>query len=238
MPGGLRCSDGCQDTGGTVLSLQEAQTVLKVLDRDRALRQRDLIRLGDLKLRLNEKGSHSVQLAQPDPLNQQHCIHCCLPFQPLLNSPETCLDCHNKVCKCCALYSHQERGWHCVACAETWHIKALSMDWFYDSVRNRFGQSSPAEFLQEQLKLQTGHKLSPYSGRHCDMMEKSRKHSSADWNTKVKKKQCSSNQEVEEDETIPAAPQNLFLHHSEDAVQEEFDHPDAGQMSPPENGGG
>uniref|UniRef100_UPI00358FB25A rab effector MyRIP-like isoform X2 n=1 Tax=Myxine glutinosa TaxID=7769 RepID=UPI00358FB25A len=234
MPGGFPCSDGSQETSAMVLSPQEAETVLKVLERDRALRERDLMRLGDLKLRLNEKESHSIQLAKPDPLDQQHCIHCCLPFEPLRNSPETCLDCHNKVCKCCALYSHQEQGWHCLACAETWHIKAFSMDWFYDSVRNRFGQNSPNEFLQEQLRLQTGHQFSSYSGRHCDMMEKSTNHSSADWNKKVKKKQCSSNQEVEEHETFTAAPQNLFLHHSEDAVQEEFDHPHAGQMPPAE----
>ncbi|XP_032814082.2 rab effector MyRIP isoform X2 [Petromyzon marinus] len=136
------------------LTEDEARLVLRVVERDGRVRQRETERLNDLKQRLVEEESKRVILSRQNNFNERHCIRCCVAFYSLLNAAHRCLDCCYNVCSRCALRSESERGWRCRVCVDTWRLRVLSLDWFYEGVKARFkhvGSTKVARQLQERL---------------------------------------------------------------------------------------
>ncbi|CAM9302716.1 unnamed protein product [Lampetra fluviatilis] len=136
------------------LTEDEARLVLRVVERDGRVRQRETERLNDLKQRLVEEESKRVILSRQDNFNERHCIRCCVAFHSLLNAAHRCLDCCYNVCSRCAWRSESEHGWRCRVCIDTWRLRVLSLDWFYEGVKTRFkhvGSTKVARRLQERL---------------------------------------------------------------------------------------
>uniref|UniRef100_A0A3B3TUH5 Myelin associated oligodendrocyte basic protein n=1 Tax=Poecilia latipinna TaxID=48699 RepID=A0A3B3TUH5_9TELE len=98
------------------LTDDEAEHVLKVVQRDMKLRKKEEERLSEMKQELTEEGSRCSILSKQHRFNEHCCIRCCAPFTFLFNPKRQCLDCQYNVCKTCCTYSKRERAWLCSAC--------------------------------------------------------------------------------------------------------------------------
>uniref|UniRef100_A0A3P8VQN9 RabBD domain-containing protein n=1 Tax=Cynoglossus semilaevis TaxID=244447 RepID=A0A3P8VQN9_CYNSE len=117
------------------LTDDEAEHVLKVVQRDMKLRKKEEDRLSEMKQELAEEGSRCSILSKQHRFNEHCCIRCCAPFTFLLNPKRQCLDCQYNVCKSCCTYSKRDKAWLCSAChkgrlvfAHTHNIHALAGD--------------------------------------------------------------------------------------------------------------
>uniref|UniRef100_A0A3P8U7E3 RabBD domain-containing protein n=1 Tax=Amphiprion percula TaxID=161767 RepID=A0A3P8U7E3_AMPPE len=98
------------------LTDDEAEHVLKVVQRDMKLRKKEEERLSEMKQELAEEGSRCSILSKQHRFNEHCCIRCCAPFTFLLNPKRQCLDCQYNVCKTCCTYSKRDKAWLCSAC--------------------------------------------------------------------------------------------------------------------------
>ncbi|XP_072547191.1 rab effector MyRIP isoform X2 [Salminus brasiliensis] len=130
------------------LTDDEAEHVLRVVQRDMKLRKKEEDRLSDLKQELEEEGSRCMLLVKQHRFNEQCCIRCCQPFSFLLNPRRACLDCTYNVCKACCSYSQQERGYICTACHKTRFLRTQSLEWYYNNVKSRFKRFGSAKVLK------------------------------------------------------------------------------------------
>ncbi|XP_065150930.1 rab effector MyRIP isoform X1 [Paramisgurnus dabryanus] len=130
------------------LSNDEAEHVLRVVQRDMKLRKKEEERLGEMKHELEEEGSRCLLLSKQHKFNEHCCIRCCSPFTFLLNPKRPCLDCHYNVCKSCRSYSQSERGYVCAACEKTRLLRTQSLEWYYNNVKSRFKRFGSAKVLK------------------------------------------------------------------------------------------
>uniref|UniRef100_A0A8C8CCJ7 RabBD domain-containing protein n=1 Tax=Oncorhynchus tshawytscha TaxID=74940 RepID=A0A8C8CCJ7_ONCTS len=101
------------------LTDNEAEHVLKVVQRDMKLRKKEEDRLSEMKQELAEEGSRCSILSKQHRFNEHCCIRCCSPFTFLVNPKRPCLDCQYNVCKTCRTYSKREKAWLCTVCQKT-----------------------------------------------------------------------------------------------------------------------
>ncbi|XP_049319447.1 rab effector MyRIP isoform X2 [Astyanax mexicanus] len=130
------------------LTDDEAEHVLRVVQRDMKLRKKEEERLSDLKQELEEEGSRCMLLVKQHRFNEQCCIRCCQPFSFLLNPRRACLDCTYNVCKACCSYNQQEKGYVCTACQKTRLLRTQSLEWYYNNVKSRFKRFGSAKVLK------------------------------------------------------------------------------------------
>ncbi|XP_058621723.1 rab effector MyRIP isoform X2 [Onychostoma macrolepis] len=130
------------------LSNDEAEHVLRVVQRDMHLRKKEEERLSEMKQELEEEGSRCLLLSKQHKFNEHCCIRCCSPFTFLLNPKRPCLDCHYNVCKACRTYSQSERGYICAACQKSRLLRTQSLEWYYNNVKSRFKRFGSAKVLK------------------------------------------------------------------------------------------
>ncbi|XP_046879885.1 rab effector MyRIP [Hypomesus transpacificus] len=130
------------------LTDDEAEHVLKVVQRDMKLRKKEEDRLSEMKQELAEEGSRCSILTRQHRFNEHCCIRCCAPFTFLLNPKRPCLDCCFNVCKTCRTYSKKERAWLCSACQKTRILRTQSLEWYYNNVKSRFKRFGSAKVLK------------------------------------------------------------------------------------------
>ncbi|XP_016092800.1 rab effector MyRIP-like [Sinocyclocheilus grahami] len=130
------------------LSNDEAEHVLRVVQRDMHLRKKEEERLSEVKQELEEEGSRCLLLSKQHKFNEHCCIRCCSPFTFLLNPKRPCLDCHYNVCKSCRTYSQSERGYICAACQKSRLLRTQSLEWYYNNVKSRFKRFGSAKVLK------------------------------------------------------------------------------------------
>uniref|UniRef100_A0A671KDA6 RabBD domain-containing protein n=1 Tax=Sinocyclocheilus anshuiensis TaxID=1608454 RepID=A0A671KDA6_9TELE len=130
------------------LSNDEAEHVLRVVQRDMHLRKKEEKRLSEMKQELEEEGSRCLLLSKQHKFNEHCCIRCCSPFTFLLNPKHPCLDCHYNVCKSCRTYSQSERGYICAACQKSRLLRTQSLEWYYNNVKSRFKRFGSAKVLK------------------------------------------------------------------------------------------
>ncbi|KAA0704871.1 Rab effector [Triplophysa tibetana] len=130
------------------LSNDEAEHVLRVVQRDMKLRKNEEERLSEMKQELEEEGSRCLLLSKQHKFNEHCCIRCCSPFTFLLNPKRPCLDCHYNVCKSCRTYKQSERGYVCVACEKSRLLRTQSLEWYYNNVKSRFKRFGSAKVLK------------------------------------------------------------------------------------------
>uniref|UniRef100_A0A8C1BEE8 Myosin VIIA and Rab interacting protein b n=1 Tax=Cyprinus carpio carpio TaxID=630221 RepID=A0A8C1BEE8_CYPCA len=130
------------------LSNDEAEHVLRVVQRDMHLRKKEEERLSEMKQELEEEGSRCLLLSKQHKFNEHCCIRCCSPFTFLLNPKRPCLDCHYNVCKSCRTYSQSERGYICAACQKSRLLRTQSLEWYYNNVKSRFKRFGSAKVLK------------------------------------------------------------------------------------------
>ncbi|CAL8292842.1 unnamed protein product [Lota lota] len=130
------------------LTDEEAEHVLKVVQRDMRLRKTEEERLSEMKQELAEEGSRCSLLSKQHLFNQHCCIRCCVPFTFLLNPRRRCLDCQYNVCKGCRTYCQRDRAWLCSACQKGRVLRTQSLEWYYNNVKSRFKRFGSAKVLK------------------------------------------------------------------------------------------
>ncbi|XP_010897772.1 rab effector MyRIP isoform X2 [Esox lucius] len=132
----------------SALTDNEAEHVLKVVQRDMKLRKKEEDRLSEMKQELLEEGSRCSILSKQHRFNEHCCIRCCAPFTFLLNPKRPCLDCRYNVCKTCCTYSKKDKAWLCSACQKTRILRTQSLEWYYNNVKSRFKRFGSAKVLK------------------------------------------------------------------------------------------
>ncbi|CAL9697904.1 unnamed protein product [Knipowitschia caucasica] len=130
------------------LSEDEAQHVLRVVQRDMKLRKKEEERLSEMKQELAEEGSRCSILSKQQRFNEHCCIRCCAPFTFLLNPKRLCLDCQYNVCKGCCSYNKSDKAWLCSACQKGRILRTQSLEWYYNNVKSRFKRFGSAKVLK------------------------------------------------------------------------------------------
>ncbi|XP_034045654.1 rab effector MyRIP isoform X2 [Thalassophryne amazonica] len=130
------------------LTNDEAEHVLKVVQRDMKLRKKEEERLSEMKQELAEEGSRCSILSKQHRFNEHCCIRCCAPFTFLLNPKHQCLDCQYNVCKTCSTYSKRDKAWICSACQKGRLLRTQSLEWYYNNVKSRFKWFGSAKVLK------------------------------------------------------------------------------------------
>ncbi|XP_029955996.1 rab effector MyRIP isoform X2 [Salarias fasciatus] len=130
------------------LTDDEAEHVLKVVQRDMKLRKKEEERLSEMKQELAEEGSRCSILSKQHRFNEHCCIRCCAPFTFLLNPKRQCLDCQYNVCKTCCTYSKRDKAWLCAACQKGRVLRTQSLEWYYNNVKSRFKRFGSAKVLK------------------------------------------------------------------------------------------
>ncbi|XP_051970298.1 rab effector MyRIP-like [Xyrauchen texanus] len=130
------------------LTDDEADHVLRVVQRDMQLRKKEEERLGEMKQELEEEDSRCLLLSKQHKFNEHCCIRCCSPFTFFLNPKRLCLDCHYNVCKSCCTYNRSERGYICAACQKSRLLRTQSLEWYYNNVKSRFKKFGSAKVLK------------------------------------------------------------------------------------------
>nr|XP_057915340.1 rab effector MyRIP isoform X2 [Doryrhamphus excisus] len=130
------------------LTDDEAEHVLKVVQRDMKLRKKEEERLSEMKQELAEEGSRCSILSKQHRFNEHCCIRCCAPFTFLLNPKRRCLDCQYNVCKTCCAYNKKDKAWLCSACQKGRILRTQSLEWYYNNVKRRFKRFGSAKVLK------------------------------------------------------------------------------------------
>ncbi|XP_041824563.1 rab effector MyRIP isoform X2 [Melanotaenia boesemani] len=130
------------------LTDDEAEHVLKVVQRDMKLRKKEEERLSEMKQELAEEGSRCSILSKQHRFNEHCCIRCCAPFTFLLNPKRQCLDCQYNVCKTCCTYNKRDKAWLCSACQKGRIYRTQSLEWYYNNVKSRFKRFGSAKVLK------------------------------------------------------------------------------------------
>ncbi|XP_061821561.2 rab effector MyRIP isoform X1 [Nerophis lumbriciformis] len=130
------------------LTDDEAEHVLKVVQRDMKLRKKEEERLSEMKQELAEEGSRCSILTKQHRFNEHCCIRCCAPFTFLLNPKRLCLDCQYNVCKTCCTYNKKDKAWLCAACQKGRILRTQSLEWYYNNVKRRFKRFGSAKVLK------------------------------------------------------------------------------------------
>ncbi|XP_069368160.1 rab effector MyRIP isoform X1 [Paralichthys olivaceus] len=130
------------------LTDDEAEHVLKVVQRDMKLRKKEEERLSEMKQELAEEGSRCSILSKQHRFNEHCCIRCCAPFTFLLNPKRQCLDCQYNVCKTCCTYNKRDKAWLCSACQKGRVLRTQSLEWYYNNVKSRFKRFGSAKVLK------------------------------------------------------------------------------------------
>uniref|UniRef100_A0A8C2ZQ59 Myosin VIIA and Rab interacting protein b n=1 Tax=Cyclopterus lumpus TaxID=8103 RepID=A0A8C2ZQ59_CYCLU len=130
------------------LTEDEAEHVLKVVQRDMKLRKKEEERLSEMKQELAEEGSRCSILSKQHRFNEHCCIRCCAPFTFLLNPKRLCLDCQYHVCKTCCTYNKRDKAWLCSACQKGRVLRTQSLEWYYNNVKSRFKRFGSAKVLK------------------------------------------------------------------------------------------
>ncbi|KAM3593263.1 uncharacterized protein V6R79_008733 [Siganus canaliculatus] len=130
------------------LTDDEAEHVLKVVQRDMKLRKKEEERLSEMKQELAEEGSRCSILSKQHRFNEHCCIRCCAPFTFLINPKRLCLDCQYNVCKTCCTYSKRDKAWLCSACQKGRILRTQSLEWYYNNVKSRFKRFGSAKVLK------------------------------------------------------------------------------------------
>ncbi|XP_061522917.1 rab effector MyRIP isoform X3 [Phycodurus eques] len=130
------------------LTDDEAEHVLKVVQRDMKLRKKEEDRLSEMKQELAEEGSRCSILSKQHRFNEHCCIRCCAPFTFLLNPKRECLDCQYNVCKTCCTYNKEDKAWLCCACQKGRILRTQSLEWYYNNVKRRFKRFGSAKVLK------------------------------------------------------------------------------------------
>ncbi|XP_062415212.1 rab effector MyRIP isoform X2 [Pungitius pungitius] len=130
------------------LTDDEAEHVLKVVQRDMKLRKKEEERLSEMKQELAEEGSRCSILSKQHRFNEHCCIRCCAPFTFLLNPKRLCLDCQYNVCKTCCAYNKKDKAWLCSACQKGRVLRTQSLEWYYNNVKSRFKRFGSAKVLK------------------------------------------------------------------------------------------
>ncbi|XP_035381805.1 rab effector MyRIP isoform X1 [Electrophorus electricus] len=134
------------------LTDDEAEHVLRVVQRDMKLRKKEEERLSELKQELEEEGARCLLLAGRRCFNQQCCIRCCRPFGFLRNLRRDCLDCRYNVCGACCTYSQRQGGYVCTVCQKSRFLRTQSLEWYYNNVKSRFKRFGSAKVLKTLYK--------------------------------------------------------------------------------------
>ncbi|XP_032359498.1 rab effector MyRIP isoform X4 [Etheostoma spectabile] len=130
------------------LTDDEAEHVLKVVQRDMKLRKKEEERLSEMKQELAEEGSRCSILSKQHRFNEHCCIRCCAPFTFLINPKRLCLDCQYNVCKTCCTYNKRDKAWLCSACQKGRVLRTQSLEWYYNNVKSRFKRFGSAKVLK------------------------------------------------------------------------------------------
>ncbi|XP_055147077.1 melanophilin isoform X5 [Symphalangus syndactylus] len=146
------------------LTDEEAQHVLKVVQRDFDLRRKEEERLEGLKGKIKKESSKRELLSDTAHLNETHCAHCLQPYRMLVNSKRQCLECGLFTCKSCGHVHLEEQGWLCDPCHLARVVKIGSLEWYYEHVKARFKRFGSAKVIRSlHGRLQGGAGPEPIS---------------------------------------------------------------------------
>ncbi|KAL4217153.1 hypothetical protein ACF0H5_023607 [Mactra antiquata] len=149
------------------LSPEEAQQILKVIQKDFELRQKEKERLSKIEEVINEEENKTVVLSKQQKFNETCCIRCCQTFGIIFNRKQTCQLCKLFVCKSCAKYDDSIKGYICKACLTESELKQKSLSWFYDNVSKKYKRFGSAKVVRTLYKHKDPTRGSKF---HCNYL--------------------------------------------------------------------
>ncbi|XP_060597174.1 uncharacterized protein LOC132751058 isoform X2 [Ruditapes philippinarum] len=144
------------------LSPEEAQQILKVIQKDFELRQKERERLSKIEEVVNEEESKTEVLTKQQKFNENCCIRCCQTFGFIFNRKQLCQSCRLYVCKSCARYDDNIKGYVCKACLTELELKQKSGDWFYNNVSRKYKRFGSAKVVRTLYKHADGTRHSKF----------------------------------------------------------------------------
>nr|XP_022322544.1 titin homolog isoform X5 [Crassostrea virginica] len=142
------------------LSDAECEKILQVLQKDFELRDKEKQRLHKIEEDLKEEEEKTEVIAVKTKLNEEVCVRCCQKFGIIFNRKQLCLICKHYVCKRCANYNDNDKGYTCQACLkertqleeQERELKLKSFDWFYNNVSQKFKRFGSAKVVRSLYK--------------------------------------------------------------------------------------
>ncbi|XP_061183770.1 uncharacterized protein LOC133191984 isoform X2 [Saccostrea echinata] len=134
------------------LSDEECEKILRVLQKDFELRDKERERLHKIEESLKEEEEKTEVIAVKTKLNEEVCVRCCQKFGIIFNRKQLCLTCKHYVCKRCAVYNDNEKGYTCHACIKERELKLKSFEWFYNNVSSKFKRFGSAKVVRSLYK--------------------------------------------------------------------------------------
>ncbi|XP_052812701.1 muscle M-line assembly protein unc-89-like isoform X2 [Mya arenaria] len=134
------------------LTPEEAEQILKVIQKDFELRQKERERLSKIEEDISEEENKTEVLTKQKKFNENCCIRCCQTFGIIFNRRQLCQICHLYVCKACAKYDDSIKGYKCNACLKEKELKHKSLGWFYDNVSRKYRRFGSAKVVRTLYK--------------------------------------------------------------------------------------
>ncbi|XP_053386168.1 titin homolog isoform X2 [Mercenaria mercenaria] len=144
------------------LSPEEAQQILKVIQKDFELRQKERERLSKIEEVVNEEENKTELLTKQQKFNENCCIRCCQTFGFIFNRKQLCQSCRLYICKSCAKYDDNIKGYVCKACLNELELKHKSLDWFYNNVSRKYKRFGSAKVVRTLYKHADGSRVSKF----------------------------------------------------------------------------
>lgn len=134
------------------LSEEECEQILRVLQKDFELRQKEKERIGAIEATLNNEKNKTHVLSQQTKFNKNCCIRCCQVFGLIFNRRRQCYACGYNVCRDCCDYDTDSKNYVCHFCAKEKTLPKQTGSWFYNTVSQRFRRFGSAKVVRSLYK--------------------------------------------------------------------------------------
>ncbi|XP_052256422.1 rab effector MyRIP-like [Dreissena polymorpha] len=138
------------------LTPEEAEQILRVIQKDFELRQKERERLSKIEEDVLEEDQKTEVLSKQLKFNENCCIRCCQTFGLIFNRRQLCQSCKLYVCKSCAKYEDGIKGYTCNACIKERELKFKSQSWFYTDVSRKYRRFGSAKVVRTLYKHTDG----------------------------------------------------------------------------------
>ncbi|TNN13320.1 Rab effector MyRIP isoform 3 [Schistosoma japonicum] len=120
------------------LSEDERQQVLGVVKKDFEVRAKERERLNRYRLSIIRRDRELAAKRLSTVIESTSCILCERVFMALINPKRICFNCQRTICRNCSEFVPKYNGILCRMCLKEKDYRAMTCNWFYDTVIQRF----------------------------------------------------------------------------------------------------
>ncbi|XP_074652319.1 uncharacterized protein LOC141906800 isoform X4 [Tubulanus polymorphus] len=137
------------------LSEEECESILQVIQRDFALREKEKERIQKSQTELITENEKRKLLSASSKFNENCCIRCCATFGLFFNRKRVCHGCRFNVCSNCSEPDKHDKLFICTICVKQRDLLTQSCDWFYTDVNKRFKRFGSAKVVRSLHKRES-----------------------------------------------------------------------------------